>query len=111
MSKFRGMFGDFGNLILDFYAAKDLVWPDDFWKAMAFAHTEIAEAFEVFLARDDWNRNNPENKPTYTSNDLEKELSQAIMMIQVAGMCMDVDPLLRLKEDKEVYLAGYEGRS
>lgn len=109
MPKFRNMFGDFGNLILDFYAAKDLVWPDDFWKAMAFAHTEMSEAFEVMLAKDTWKRNNPENKPIYTLSDLEKELSQAIMMIQVAGMCMDVDPLLRLEEDKEAYVERYDG--
>jgi NTP pyrophosphatase (non-canonical NTP hydrolase) len=84
---------DLVNLIKEYYDYRDLKWPN-FDSAMKFVQTEIAEVYELDLAREGgWVRNNPQNKPTYNKEDMAKELGDCIMMLVVAGIAEGVDPI------------------
>lgn len=86
-------------LIKLYYQSRKLKWPN-FDSAMKFVMTELAEVYELDLAREDgWVRNHPENKPKYSREDMAEELGDAIMMLIVAGIAEEVDPLQAL-EDK-----------
>ena len=79
--------------ILNYYTGRKLTMPD-FDNAMKFAMTEIAEVYELDLARTGgWVRNNPESKPKYNKIDMAEELGDAIMMLVVAGIAEGVNPL------------------
>lgn len=81
------------KVIEDYYMKRGLKFPD-FSDAMKFVHTEIAEIYELDLARTGgWVRNHPENKPAFNKQDLAEELGDAIMMLIVAGMAEGVDPV------------------
>jgi NTP pyrophosphatase (non-canonical NTP hydrolase) len=84
---------DLVKLIKEYYDYRDLKWPN-FDSAMKFVQTEIAEVYELDLAREGgWVRNNPQNKPTYNKEDMAKELGDCIMMLVVAGIAEGVDPV------------------
>lgn len=86
------------KLITQYYEKRGLKWPD-FNDAMKFVITEIAEVFEEEMAGKGYIRNNPEQKPTQTSLvRLEEELADVMMMVQVAGMYYNLDPLRCLVE-------------
>jgi NTP pyrophosphatase (non-canonical NTP hydrolase) len=73
--------------------------PDHPYRAMAFATTEMGEAYELLLARDGgWVRNNPEKKEEYTAERFGEELGDAIAMLMFAGYVEGIDPLLSIKE-------------
>lgn len=81
------------EIITDYYNKRGLTWPN-FDNAMKFALTEIAEVFELDLARTGgWVRNNPQNKPEFDKDKLATELGDAIMMLMVAGIAEGVDPI------------------
>ena len=82
--------------IRDYYDIRGLKWPT-FDDAMKFAHTEIAEVYELDLARTGgYVRNHPENKPIYSPEKLSEELGDAILMLIVAGIVEGVNPLQSL---------------
>jgi hypothetical protein len=82
-----------GGYIKDYYEARGLKWPS-FDNAMKWAITEIAEVYELDLARESgWVRNNPEKHEGFTKERLAEELGDVIFMLLVAGITEDVDPL------------------
>jgi NTP pyrophosphatase (non-canonical NTP hydrolase) len=85
------------EVIMDYYCRRGLMWPD-FSDSMKFAATEIGEVYEVDLSRKDWVRNNPQDKPAFTTEALSKELGDVLMMIMVAGIAEGVDPEKSLRE-------------
>ena len=88
----------FTELIREYYEKKGYRWPTQ-WEAMAWAVTEMAEAYEQLLAETSgWVRANPGAHPTeFNLADFELELAHAIMMLQVAGMKVGADPINRLE--------------
>jgi len=91
---------ELNNILKDYYETRGLVWPD-FNDAMKFVHTEIGEAYEVDLVGRNYLRNNPENKPKPQTEEFRKkmlgrELGDAIMMLQVAGMVEGCNPIREL---------------
>ena len=73
---------------------------------MKFVATEIGEIYELDLARSgNWVRNNPQNKPQFDKNELAKEISDAIMMLIVAGLAEGVNPLQALEDKLQSKLA------
>ena len=79
--------------IKTYFEKRGLKTPD-FNNAMKFALTEIAEVFELDLAREGgWVRNNPDSKPDYSKEDMAEELGDVIMMIVMAGLAEGVDPI------------------
>lgn len=88
---------DLYNLIKEYYEYRKLTWPN-FDNAMKFVMTEVAEVYEIDLARSGkWVRNNPDSKPEFDKDALAKELGDAIMMLIVAGMVEGVNPLEALE--------------
>lgn len=86
------------SLIKQYYEYRGLKYPD-VWKSLAFAQTELAEVYELLLDREGgWVRNNPQNKPKFNKEDLAKELGDILMMVIVAGISEDVDPVEALKQ-------------
>lgn len=81
------------NLITEYYDKRGLKWPN-FDEAMKFVQTELAEVYELDLARiGGFVRNHPENKPQFSKEALAEELGDAIFMLLVAGMAEGVNPL------------------
>jgi len=81
------------ELIKDYYNKRDLKWPS-FDEAMKFVHTEIAEVYELDLARiGGFVRNHPENKPQFSKEALAEELGDAVFMLLVAGEVEGVNPI------------------
>lgn len=81
------------RLIRSYFITRDLAWPN-VWEALAWASTEVGEAYEVLLARNPkWKRNNPEGKPEWDKRKFGEELGDAIMMLVVAGHICGVDPI------------------
>jgi hypothetical protein len=91
---------ELNSIIKDYYETRKLVWPN-FDDAMKFVITEIGEAYEVDLVGKDYIRNNPENKPKPETEEFRKkmlgrELGDAMMMLQVAGMAEGCNPIQEL---------------
>lgn len=81
------------ELVREYYNKRGLKWPT-FDEAMKFVHTELAEVYELDLARiGGFIRNHPENKPQFSKEALAEELGDAIFMLIVAGEVEGVDPL------------------
>lgn len=94
----RQMREDLGSLVRMYYQRRELKWPT-MMEALGFAATEMGEAWELVLERvGGWVRNNPHNKAAYDGGLLARELGQAMMMLQVAGMSAGVDPMAALRE-------------
>lgn len=87
--------------IKHYYTSRGLTLPN-FDNAMKFVQTELAEVYELDLARiGGWVRNNPQNKPTYSKEKMAEELGDAIMMLMVAGITEGVDPIQALTQKME----------
>lgn len=81
------------SFIVAYYTSRKYQIPN-VWEAMAWAHTEMAEAYEVLMAKkSEWVRNNPQNKPDWDPELFAEELGDAIMMLIVAGLTQGADPL------------------
>ncbi len=100
---------DLLKIIINYYEKRGLKWPS-FDNAMKFALTEIGEVYEVDLARyKGWVRNNPDGKPVlFDKERLGDELGDVIMMIMVAGIVEEVDPLAHLVRKINVKLRELE---
>lgn len=94
--------------ILAYFIKCGLTIPD-FNDAMKFTLTEIGEVYEVDLARNTkgYTRNNPENKPTFSKENLGYELGDAIMMLMLAGYAEGVNPLSYLQEKIRLKLKAF----
>lgn len=89
------------KVVLDYFNKRGLKFPN-FDDAMKFTLTEIAEVYELDLARTGgWIRNNPYNKPAYNKEEMAEELGDAIMMLIVAGIAEGVDPIEALNRKIE----------
>lgn len=87
--------------VYNYYKLRGLKFPS-FDNAMKFLQTELAEVYELDLARiGGWERNNPQNKPSFSPEKLAEELGDAIMMLIVAGIAEGVDPVDALKRKME----------
>lgn len=87
--------------IKNYYAKRGLTFPS-FDNSLKFFQTELAEVYELDLARiGGWVRNHPENKPTFSKERLAEELGDAIMMLVVAGIAEGVDPVQALLDKME----------
>ena len=86
------------KLISKYYETRQLKYPN-IWEALAFTQTELGEVYEILLAqKGGWIRNNPQNKPDFSKEELAKELGDSIMMLVVAGMAEGVDPIQALTD-------------
>lgn len=85
-------------LIIKYWAERNLTTPN-VWEALAFAQTELGETYEVLLADERWVRNNPDHKETiFRSLDFAEELGDTIMMLIVAGLSLNIDPIAALRK-------------
>ena len=88
---------DLVKLIRAYYEQRGLTFPS-FDNAMKFVQTELAEVYELDLARiGGWVRNNPQNKPQFSREALAEELGDAIFMLVVAGIAEGVDPIQAMR--------------
>lgn len=85
------------NYVVYYIKEKPMIMPN-FDDAMKFVTTELGEIYEVDLSRKEWIRNNPQDKPTFSKEKLSEELGDAILMLIVAGIAEDVNPLTSLVE-------------
>lgn len=87
--------------VKEYYDARGLTYPN-FDNSLKFFQTELAEVYELDLARiGGWVRNHPENKPLFSKDRLSEELGDAIMMLIVAGIVEGVDPVDALEKKME----------
>jgi hypothetical protein len=85
------------EMIKKYWELRQLKKPN-FQEAMMWAHTEIAEAYEIKLAQmGGWVRNNPDDHKEVNNKKLQEELGDAIMMLIMAGVAEDGDPISSLK--------------
>lgn len=81
------------EIIREYYRIRRLKVPDE-WQALAWAMTEVGEAYEILLAsHSGWVRNNPENEPDWDPKEFGIELGDTIMMLVIAGLVVGVDPI------------------
>jgi hypothetical protein len=93
--------------VIEYYERRGLHWPT-VEEALQFVHTELGEAYEILLARNpNWVRNNPTEKPGFSARVLGEELGDAIMMLVVAGLAADVDPVSALLDKIDRKLADF----
>lgn len=87
--------------IENYYQKRALKHPN-LWEALGWATAELGEVYEVILSwQPGWVRNNPENHPVKSKEDLAEELGDVIFMLVVAGMEEGVDPLDALERKME----------
>lgn len=80
-----------------YFKKRGLVHPD-IWSALGWAQTELGEVYEVLLSRGNWVRNNPQDHPVKTDNDLAEELGDVIFMLIIAGIEVGVDPIQAMRD-------------
>ena len=86
------------SLIREHFRVKKAKWPT-VEEALMWTQTELAEVYELLLAKEGgWVRNNPDKHPPYSDEALAEELGDAIYMLMVAGMVANVDPLVSMIE-------------
>ena len=79
--------------IIEYVEKRKYVKPN-VWQAMGWVNTEVGEVYELLLQREaEWVRNNPENKPTFSKEELAEELGDVIFMVMLAGYAEGVNPL------------------
>jgi NTP pyrophosphatase (non-canonical NTP hydrolase) len=84
---------ELGEYIQRYYVIRDLK-KSNVWQNLAWATTEMGEAYELLLAREGgWKRNNPDTHPEWDKKKFGEELGDAIMMLIVAGQVEGVDAL------------------
>lgn len=82
-----------------YYEARKLKTPT-VWEALGWATAELGEVYEVLMSMSGgWVRNNPEDHPQKTKEDLAEELGDVIFMLIEAGIVSGVDPIQAM-EDK-----------
>ncbi len=81
------------SLIDEHHSQRGLQYPNE-WEALAFANTELGEAYELLLAEaGGWVRNHPEAHEGWNEERFAEELGDVIMMVMMAGMAKGVNPL------------------
>lgn len=93
------------DLIREHYRVRKLKWPT-LEEALMWAQTELAEVYELLLAKEGgWVRNNPDKHVAYSDEALAKELGDVILMLLVAGIAADVDPLVAMIKKMKAAIA------
>jgi NTP pyrophosphatase (non-canonical NTP hydrolase) len=83
------------KLIVSYYEQYGLKWPTTI-EALMWAQTEMAEAYELLLARDGGWIHNQNYHSEFDSDKYAEELGDVIMMLLVAGIVEGVNPLTAL---------------
>ena len=84
--------------IIEYYKKRNLKIPN-VWEALAWVHTEMAEIYELILAREGgWVRNNPDSHAPFDKEKLAEEIGDTIFMLMVAAIVEGVDPVKAMKE-------------
>ena len=84
---------EFIDAVKEYYKIRNLKWPT-VWEGMAWCQTEMAEVYELLLAKEGgWVRNNPTDHAAYSDEKLEEELGDAILMLTVSGIAAGVNPI------------------
>jgi NTP pyrophosphatase (non-canonical NTP hydrolase) len=84
--------------IKEYYTKRALKHPN-VWEALGWATAELGEVYEVLMSfAGGWVRNNPEDHPTKTKEDLAEELGDVIFMLVIAGIEEGVDPIQALQD-------------
>jgi len=93
----------------EYFKARNLKIPT-FFEAMAWMQTEVGETYEVWLAKFNFARNNPEAHPPFSEEKLAEELGDVLLMIMVAGLTQGVNPLWAMlrKMSKHIKIEGFE---
>jgi len=95
--------------VIEYYKIRSLNKPN-IWESLGWAISELGEVYEVLMSWNSrWVRNNPQDHPVKTKEDLAEELGDVIMMIIAAGLSEGVDPIAamrnkmkrKLEEDKQ----------
>lgn len=95
------------QLIETCWIHRQRVWPPDADTALMWALTEMGEATELLLERKaDWVRNNPGKHPPFSKDRLAEELGDIIMMVVIAGMVEDVNPIVALRNKLKSHIIG-----
>jgi hypothetical protein len=76
--------------VVNHFNAKGRMWPN-VKDALGFALTELAEAWELDLARTPYIRNHPGDKEPFTKERFAEELGDVIYMCIIAGWVENVD--------------------
>ncbi len=97
------------GLIERYYTVRGLRRPDT-GEALMWAATELAECFELELAKQPWVRNNPQDHPPFSADRFAVECGQAIMMLIVAAGCEGMDALDALQKHLEGKIAKHENQ-
>ena len=96
--------------IKDYYEKRGLKHPN-IWEALGWATAELGEVYEVIMSwNPDWVRNNPQDHPVKTMEDLAEELGDVILMLMVAGLESGIDPIdaLRVKMLRKIEEGKYK---
>jgi NTP pyrophosphatase (non-canonical NTP hydrolase) len=81
------------KIVQDYYEVRKLVKPT-IWEALGWVSAELGEVYEVIMSwSPKWVRNNPQDHPVKTKEDLAEELGDVILMVIAAGLSEGVDPL------------------
>ncbi len=92
------------DLIQEYFSVRRLQWPST-EQAILWTITELGEACELLLAlKGGWVRNDPGSKERYSRERFEEELADAIMMLMVAGMSHNSNPLAALRRKMQKWL-------
>lgn len=83
--------------IRNYYIERNLKRPN-IWEALGWATAELGEVYEVLMSMvGGWVRNNPEDHPQKTKEDLAEELGDVIFMLIAAGLEEGIDPIQALQ--------------
>jgi NTP pyrophosphatase (non-canonical NTP hydrolase) len=87
--------------IKDYYEKRQLVHPT-VWEALGWVSAELGEVYEVLMSwNPKWVRNNPQDHPVKSKEDLAEELGDVIFMLVMAGLSEGVDPIEALEKKME----------
>ena len=89
------------------FEGRSRVWPtvED---GLLWSMTELAEAFELWSAKKNYVRNNPNEKEKYSDERFAEELGDVIYMAMITGLVVGVNPLeemikkMRTQIEKEI---------
>jgi hypothetical protein len=87
--------------MVQFYFEQRGVKLPTFEQAMMFLHVELGDVYEIYLAQSDgWRRNHSiDGETEFSKRRLAEELGDAIMMLVVAGLVCETDPIQALLEN------------
>ena len=83
---------DIANAVIWHFNGRDRVWPT-IEDGLLFTETELSEAIELWLARKNYKRNNPDDKEKHTKERFAEELGDIIYMVMITGAVEEINPI------------------